>query len=201
MPKIVGEKIAFDSKWLQVVELTLKNKAGELSPYFSFRYPWSNSTGVAILCYRDVEFKREDFPPGEAPQDYGYDGTHREFLGRYEFLPAHGEEMKLGSITGGYDKPSESYLECAVRELEEEGGFTVIDNSKVIRLGTTRNSKSSDNIMHLFAVDVKDCATTIAMGDGTTGEEGSYVKWVNEADAVWSDDVLLPAMIQRLQSL
>lgn len=201
MPKIVGQKIVFDSKWHQVIELTLQDKAGNTSPYFMYRHPWSNSTGVAILCYRDVEFKREDFAPGDAPQDYGYDGTHREFLGRYEFLPAHGEEMKLGSITGGYDKPSESYLECAVRELEEEGGLAVIDNSKVISLGTTRNSKSSDNIMHLFAVDLNNCKEALAVGDGTTGEEGSYVKWVTHDDAVWSDDVLLPAMIQRLQSL
>ena len=189
MPKIIGEKIAFDSKWHQVIELTLQDKAGNTSPYFMYRHPWSNSTGVAILCYRDVV---SSFSSGD---------VYREILGRYEFLPAHGEEMKLGSITGGYDKPSESYLECAIRELEEEGGFTVTDTSKVIHLGTTRNSKSSDNTMHLFAVDVKDCATTVAMGDGTTGEEGSYVKWVSVEDAVWSDDVLLPTMIQRLNSL
>lgn len=197
MPKKIAEKVAFDSKWLQVVELTIEAKDGRQTPYYMNRYPWSNSTGVAILCYRDVEYKEKDFPSGEFP---GEGHFYREYLGRFEYLPAHGEEMKLSSITGGYDKPGESYLECAMRELEEEGGLTTTSD-KVIPLGTIRNSKSSDNIMHLFAVDVKDCFAVTMVGDGTIGEEGSYVKWVSEHDAVWSEDTLLPTMIQRLQSL
>lgn len=187
MPKTVDRKVVFDSKWLQVVELKLEDKAGNQSPYFMYRYPWTNSTGIAILCYRE--------------HLYGNDGKRREILGRYEFLPAHGEEMNLSSITGGYDKPSETHMECAIRELEEEGGLVVLDHSKVIDLGTTRNSKSSDNIMHLFAVDVEFCKEAVAVGDGTIAEQDSYVKWVSEDKAVWSSDVLLPVMIQRLGSL
>ncbi|MDK2600464.1 NUDIX domain-containing protein [Bacillus stercoris] len=122
----------------------------------------------------------------------------REYLGRYEYIPAQKEGLSLCSLTGGYDKSEESFKECAIRELEEEGGLSVIDSSKVIDLGIVRNSKSSDNVMHLFAVNHKYCKEVQATGDGTIAEQGSYVKWISEKEAVFCEDVLLPTMIQRL---
>ena len=188
MPKKIADKVVFNSKWMAINEATIQAEDGTQSPYYYLRYPWSNSTGVAILCYRD---KVSDDPNGEI--------VEREYLGRFEYLPAHGEEMHLSSITGGYDKEAETYAQCAIRELEEEGGFTTVPHL-LQHLGEVRTSKSSDNIMHLFSVNVKDCSPVEAVGDGTIGEEGSFVKWVSEEEALWSQDVLLSAMIARLYS-
>lgn len=186
MPKKIADKVVFHSKWMAINEATIEAADGSTSPYYYLRYPWSNSTGVAILCYRD---KISDDTIGDL--------VEREILGRFEYLPAHGEEMHLSSITGGYDKSEETYAQCAIRELEEEGGFTTSPHL-LQHLGEVRTSKSSDNIMHLFAVNINNCTAVEAVGDGTVGEEGSYTKWVSEQDALWSEDVLLSTMIARL---
>jgi ADP-ribose pyrophosphatase YjhB (NUDIX family) len=188
MPKIISEEVAFESKWMQVVVATIEAEDGRQTPYFYHRYPWSNSLGVAILCYRDVV------------SEFGYGNTRREYLGRYEYLPAQGEGVRLCSITGGYDKEGENFHECAIRELEEEGGYTTTVGH-LQALGIARNSKSSDNVMHLFAVNVKHCTPVEAIGDGTIGEECSYSNWVSETEAMFCDDVLVPTMICRLKAL
>lgn len=192
MPKKIDEKVVFDSKWLQVVQATIEGEGGKQSPYFYHRYPWSSSLGIAILCYRDVEIP---LPMSDENE------IHREYLGRFEYLPAQSEGLTLCSITGGYDKPDkESFCECAIRELEEEGGYTT-STEHVVSLGKIRNSKSSDNVMHLFAVNVKDCTKISAVGDGTIGEEGSYSEWLSHQDILFADDVLLAAMIARLNHI
>lgn len=182
MSKIVE---LFKNKWLTIRKKTLENGC----EYIYSHADWCNSEGVAILPFRVV-------------MDYSLTELgipKREFLGRYEICPAHSDEVELCSITGGMDKEGERPVFTAVRELEEEGGYRV-NPEHVIHLGAVRPSKSSDNIMNLFAVDVdKANATKVeAVGDGTLGEEGSYCEWIDAVQLANAKDPLLHTMLVRL---
>lgn len=184
----------FQNRWLEVKKAILKDPDSE---YIYSHAPWSGGLGIAILCYRDIVVGQDSMYSKDDPRGRIY---AREYLGRYEICPAHSDDAELCSITGGYDKEGETFHECAIRELEEEGGFTT-EPGKLKQLGTVRPSKSSDNLMHLYAVNVDDCEQVEAVGDGTAGEAGSYVEWVQEREAVFCKDPLVATMIQRLSAL
>lgn len=172
MPKLV---YLFKNKWVSVKELTLENGGDYIFSHSS----WCNGEGIAILPFRR--------------------GTTLSFLGRFEVCPAHSLETELCSITGGHDKPDESFEECAIRELLEEAGY-IAEAKNLINLGTVRPSKSSDSKTHLFAIDVTDCERIEAIGDGSLGEEGAYCDWITKTEIVFSKDPLLLAMLLRLDN-
>jgi 8-oxo-dGTP pyrophosphatase MutT (NUDIX family) len=196
--QVLDREVLFDTKWLQVKKAILGDEEGnKVGEYIYQHAPWTKGQGVAILAYRDVELQEEDFPPGDFP---GHGIFVREFLGRYELCPAHSTEYELCSTTGGMDVEGESPITTAIRELEEEAGFTTLPEH-VIELGTVRQSKSSDGTTHLFAVDIQHCREVEATGDGTVGETGSYMDWVSEEKATFCKDPLVSTMIQRLKCL
>lgn len=174
--KLTGDEILFSTKWLEV-----RRRNG----WFLYTHaPWTKGIGVAVLAYRQAE---------------GGSGEI-EYVGRYEVTPSHCDVAKLCSITGGYDNSHKySIAECALNELREEGGWDA-PLSAVTELGIVHSSKSSDTVMHLFAVnldadDVKPCEAT---GDGTGGEHGSYAMWVTEDELIEATDSLNHTMILRL---
>ena len=124
-----------------------------------------------------------------------------EYLGRFETCPPHGNELKLCSITGGYDNADKfSLKQCAINELYEEAGYQV-SPKYLIDLGTVYESKSSDTVIHMFAIDMDlaDVKKVEAIGDGTKGEEGAYCDWISKYDAITCNDPLLITMVTRFK--
>jgi hypothetical protein len=112
-----------------------------------------------------------------------------KILGRYENTPSHskgfnpnsatgGKEVFLTSITGQMDKPGKDFSEVAVEELKEEAGIdTTVD--KLEDLGYVYPSKFSDTELRIFAFDASKSTLGQAKGDGSKGEQGSFVRWEN----------------------
>lgn len=171
----------FHSKWIAVQEKT--TVGGE--KYIYTTAPWCNNQGVAILPYRSKTIKQWGYP-------------EMEFLGRFEVCPAHSDMPELGAIMGGMDKEGEPAVYTAWRELIEEGGFEVpLDN--ILYLGTSKPSKSSDNTMYLFAVDLdRGCKEVPAIGDGTELEKLGFSQWISLDELIASKEPLLQTMYLRL---
>lgn len=167
-------EVLYDNKWLQLRKKTMPNGF----EYIYSHSPWCNGVGVAILGYRTVE------------------NGSVEVLGRYEVCPAHGNDLKLCSLTGGADVDGELFAHTARRELLEESGYD-IGNITPKSLGYVYSNKSSDSITHLFCVDLTGFERGDSMGDGTLGEEGAYSDWVSMDEALWNNDPLLSTMILR----
>jgi len=166
------EKVLFKNKWVSVIKKDF---------YIFARHDWCNSLGVALLPYRK-----------KATGEY-------EYLGRFEIFHAHGEEVELCAITGGYDKAGESFADCAARELKEEGGY-LVSSDQLVELGTSKPSKASDSTLHLFAVELNEQTPyETPTGDGTIAEEGSYAKWLTKKELLASNDPNLLAMLIRLE--
>lgn len=174
----------FENKWLSLKKKTMDNG----SEYVYSSAEWCGSEGVAVLPYRT-----------KIISDNGMFLWERtEYLGRFEICPAHSDDIKLYSITGGMDKEGESPVFTAVRELIEEGGYEVpVEN--MTYLGTARPSKASDITMHLFAVDVdKGSKEVEATTDGSLGEQGMFCDWISRNQLFEAKDSLLHTMYLRL---
>lgn len=183
----VKDETLFENKWMTVKQKTMSNGA----KWVYSSAPWSGSVGVAVLPYKVV-------PVFDLEMNHvSYDMA---FLGRFDVIPCHSDEIELNSITGGYDNSDKySLAECALNELAEEGGFKA-EERHLIYLGSIRPNKSSDYITHLFAIDVEleDVEKCEAISDGSLGEQGAYSDWVYEEDIVDSKDPILHALMLRL---
>jgi len=128
----------------------------------------------------------------------GYSVEPFMILGRYENTPPHDDGISLCSLTGMLDKENEEPTEAAIRELNEESGY-VKEVNDLLSLGTIRQSKGTDTLMYLFAVELMfDKENHFGEGDGTKGEEGSYAKFITAKEAIECKDPLLGLMISRL---
>lgn len=173
----------FESKWVSVNKKTIDN-GGE---YLYISTDWCNSQGIAILPFR----RKMDYSLTEL-------GVPTiEYLGRYELCPSHSDVVELGAIQGGMDKEGELARFTAWRELMEEGGYEVpLEN--IVELGSVRQSKISDGITYLFAVDLdKGYQEVKAVGDGTLIEEGGYASWIDIEQLSEAKDPLLHTMLIR----
>jgi hypothetical protein len=101
-------------------------------------------------------------------------------------------------ITGSADPDDKTLLETAIRELNEEGGFSVQDNDKWIFLGNFKTTKCSDEIISVFAVDITGQERGEVKGDGSEQEEKSDLNIVDVSDAILSNETLLLASFLRL---
>lgn len=165
-------KTLFSNKWVEVRE-----RVTERGSYTYSHSIWCDGLGVAVLPYK-VE-----------------DGNLL-LLGRREICPCHSDEFELCSITGGMDVEGESPAFTAKRELLEEGGYNA-PVEKFVYLGEVRPSKQSDNIQHLFVVNVTGLEQGEIVGDGTFGEEGAYVEWITVRQLSESQDPLLHSMFMK----
>ena len=101
-------------------------------------------------------------------------------------------------ITGTVDADDVDLLHCAIRELEEEGGFVVTDVDQWVFLGGFRLSKGSNEEIQVFAVNVSDEEQGEAKGDGSKQEELSKLKMTQINDAILTDESLFLASYLRL---
>lgn len=98
-----------------------------------------------------------------------------------EFNPFREEDYTLTLITGTVEGSDADLIDTVVRELKEEGGFTV-NREEITRfhyLGSLYLSKDDDKLLPVFAVKVNDLEQGIAIGDGSDKEEKSKLKMVS----------------------
>lgn len=124
-------------------------------------------------------------------------GEDWQFLARIEVCPAHSDAPGRYSITGGVT-PDETPEAAALRELEEEAGFSVTEDA-LIALGTARPSKQSDTLAFLYAVDVAALQQGEARGDGSFWEQDASTEWVSTSEALDVVDPLFMLTIARLK--
>lgn len=181
---MIERKVLYATKWLELIEM--KDPENGVNGYVYTHAVWSGGQGVAVLPFRRIAAWGGTVA---SPPDV-------EFLLRQEITPCWKMTPALSSITGGMDHEGEDPIECAARELEEEGGYTVKPGDRWIRLGSARMSKSSTTVMHLFAVDLTDIERGTAEGDGTELEAKAYCEWRQDLHS--AEDVLVAAMAFKL---
>lgn len=102
-------------------------------------------------------------------------------------------------ITGTVDPEDTDYLMTAKRELLEEGGIKETNDEKWIFLGSLYLSKGSNEMCHLFAVDVTDSEIGEPQGDGSKSEEKSDFSLMLTGNAITiTDESLVLASFARL---
>lgn len=163
-----GDHILYNNEWLQMCETP--------DGYVYSHEAKSDGKGVAVLAFR---------------QQNGI-----EVVGRYEQTPCHRDGFALTSLTGLMDAADEYPAETAARELKEEAGIDVAPE-QMRSLGSVRPSKQADTTMHLFCVDVGDRDIGESVGDGTSGEQGAYCRWVTPREACLSKSPVLAALVAR----
>jgi len=101
-------------------------------------------------------------------------------------------------ISGRCEDEDPNFLETAKRELKEESGFSVPDNSKWFFLGTVTASKMVDTEHPCFAVDVTGIKRGEATTDGSENEKQSEFLFISSNDVVKVKDVFVPALFLKL---
>jgi 8-oxo-dGTP pyrophosphatase MutT (NUDIX family) len=118
-----------------------------------------------------------------------------DVLGRYEYTPCQAQGIKLCSITGSVE--NKDPISTAIHELQEEAGIKATPE-QLLDLGEVWPSKSSDTICHLYGLVYDGEINDKPEGDGSIGERGATVKWVNVIEAMAANDPLLPTMLARI---
>ena len=116
-----------------------------------------------------------------------------EVLLRREVTPCWDMNPSLSGITGGVEE--EDPADDALRELEEEAGYTIA-REDLIFLGTTRSSKASDTTYYLYAANLEGKAQQKASGDGSQLESEGSVEWHDAA--VECEDAVASCAYARL---
>ena len=101
-------------------------------------------------------------------------------------------------ITGTLEADDQDLLQCAIRELEEEGGFVQTDVDSWVFLGSFKLSKASTEEINVFAVNVTGIEQKEAQGDGSKKEELSSLKMMQINDAILTDEAIFLASFLRL---
>ena len=104
----------------------------------------------------------------------------------------------ISLISGTSEDEDPDFLETAKRELKEESGFNVTDNSKWHFLGTVTASKMVDAEHPCFGVDVTGLEKDIATTDGSESEKLSEFIFIPANDVVKAKDVFIPAIFLKL---
>lgn len=162
----------FKNEWITVKQFS-DEKLGVKAYYFSHDTR-SDGQSIAILPFRKLV------------------NGGIEFLLKGDIIPAWGEKIQLCSITGAVEQPSSK--EAAIIELDEEVGYTVIED-ELISLGTCFGHKGSDTINHLYTVDLTEKFAHEAKGDGYEKKLGNESHWVGKLNDV--QDPLVAIMAWR----
>lgn len=101
-------------------------------------------------------------------------------------------------ITGTLEADDLDLLTCAIRELEEEGGYVQKDVDQWVFLGSFKLSKASNEEINVYAVNVTGIEQGQAKGDGSKKEELSRLRMSNINDAILTDEALFLASFLRL---
>jgi len=102
----------------------------------------------------------------------------------------------ISLLTGTCDNEDPDYLATAKRELKEETGYDVDDNSKWNFLGSLNSVKFLDKEYVCFSVDV----TGMEKGEREDSEENrnSEFNFISANDVVKTNDVFIPALFLKL---
>lgn len=103
-------------------------------------------------------------------------------------------------ITGTIDDSDDDAYAAAVRELFEEGGIDMSNESadRWTFLGNFHDSKDTDRIIPTFAVDVTDMPISKPTTDGSESENKSALIMMDVNDALQSNELLLLGSFLRL---
>lgn len=176
---LVQDRYLYKTEWL-----SLKEMQGPTGPYVYSHEDRCNGQIVVVLPFRNS------------------DTGSVEILARNEFTPPWGMNTRfLSSITGGVDAGEDSPV-AAVRELQEETGYTVpIGN--IISLGTCHGVKSCDTIYFIYAVDVTGLPGNGNSEKATTdlNEKIARNVWISPFDVTRAVDPLLYVACAKWQSV
>ena len=106
--------------------------------------------------------------------------------------------ISVSLITGTSDEDDPDLLSTAKRELKEESGFDVQDNSRWYFLGSVTSSKFVDHEQPCFAVDVTGIEKGEPQPDDTEKEQNMEFKFISANDVVKAKDVFLPGLFLKL---
>lgn len=101
-------------------------------------------------------------------------------------------------ITGSSDDGDPDLLSTAKRELKEESGFDVPDNSRWFYLGAVTSSKFVDHEQPCFAVDVTDITKGNPEPDGSEKEAEMEFKFISANEVVKAKDIFIPGLFLKL---
>lgn len=101
-------------------------------------------------------------------------------------------------VTGTTDDEDGDLLSTAKRELLEETGFDVQDNSKWYYLGSVTSSKFVDHEQPCFAVDVTGIEKGTPKTDGSEQEKNAEFKFIIANDTVKAKDIFIPGLFLKL---
>lgn len=163
------DKTLFKTEWLSI------KRTNDWYDYM--HQEKSDGKAVAVLIYRE--------------------NLNTPICGRFEEVPCHFDGISLCSLTGMVEK-EDTFEYTAVKEIYEEAGINC-KKEELIGLGTIKNSKASDTITYLYALNAGNRDIGEPIGDGTKGEEGSYCDWVTYKDAIMCKDPLMSTLIKRLE--
>ena len=106
--------------------------------------------------------------------------------------------ISVSLITGTSDEDDPDLLSTAKRELMEESGFDVQDNSRWYFLGSVTSSKFVDHEQPCFAVDVTGITKGEPQPDETEKEQNMEFKFISANDVVKAKDVFIPGLFLKL---
>ncbi len=172
----------FYNEWISLRKIT--NVRSGIRGYYYSHETRCNGEIVALLPYRRTIRARGEYPV-------------REYLLKSEVTPCWDTKKPiLSTITGGKDS---DYAKLdAVKELLEETGYQIIYR-ELIELGTSRASKSSDTIYHLFSVDLTNKEQGEILGDGSELEKRAKAVWVDKKKILECGDPQASVMYLRLK--
>jgi 8-oxo-dGTP pyrophosphatase MutT (NUDIX family) len=101
-------------------------------------------------------------------------------------------------ITGTSEEEDPDLLSTAKRELLEESGFDVPDNSKWYYLGSVTSSKFVDHEQPCFAVDVTGIQKGEPQPDENEKEQNMEFKFISANDVVKAKDIFIPGLFLKL---
>lgn len=109
-----------------------------------------------------------------------------------EFNPFREDDRSMTLITGTVEGEDKDLIDTVVREMIEEGGFTIDknDTERFNYLGSLYGSKDDDKLYPVFAVKVNGIEQQAAIGDGSEKEEKSSFKMVDVQDITLTQESL-----------
>lgn len=106
--------------------------------------------------------------------------------------------LSVSLITGTSEDEDPDLLSTAKRELLEESGYDVEDNSKWYYLGSVTSSKFVDHEQPCFAVDVTGIKKGEPQPDETEKEQNMEFKFISANDVVKAKDIFIPGLFLKL---
>lgn len=131
-----------------------------------------------------------------------------ELILRYEYIPTYkyveGQEYHITMLSGGIED-NETPLDAAIRELEEESGIVLKDESKLQELNPLFVSKGNCNKYHMFFLPIneRDYYQIKPVGDGSKAEAKSSCVKINykNIDSVVCSDLITEYMLLKVKEL